>query len=69
MPYCGWLLAQVNIWLQKTFGGDEVPQYEITPRTVNVLYDLMQRNEWQDKCAGIITDDLRQKAEEYNAEG
>lgn len=60
---------QVHCWLEKVFGGDGVPHYEVNHRTTELLYNLKQLNEKQDKAADIITEDLQQKAEEYEVEG
>lgn len=51
------------------FGGQPVPQYEITSRNLDILTELMQRNKQQDASAELVAQDLRQKAEEYDTEG
>ena len=56
-------------WLEKVFGGEEVPAYELNSRTISILYELMLRNDRFDKSTCLISDDLKQKAEEYAAEG
>ncbi|XP_002732759.1 HAUS augmin-like complex subunit 1 [Saccoglossus kowalevskii] len=58
----------VQAWLDRLFVGSDVPQYEINERTIDILYDLMERNESRDKEAEALIEDLNQKAEEYNVE-
>lgn len=60
---------QVEAWLQKVLVGQEIPQYEINQRTLDLLSQLQKRNERQDKCAELIIQDWHQKAEEYTVEG
>lgn len=51
------------------FGGQPVPQYEITSRNLDILTTLMHRNKQQDAAAELVAEDLRQKADEYDTEG
>ena len=44
----------MKIWLEKLYGGEAIPQYEINQRTIDVLYDLMLKNEQQDKWTNIV---------------
>ncbi|XP_045215596.2 HAUS augmin-like complex subunit 1 [Mercenaria mercenaria] len=59
---------EVQIWLEKIFGDQSVPSYELNQFTVSVLYNLMHRNEQKEKDCQLLIEDLRQKAEEYNVE-
>ncbi|XP_072050410.1 HAUS augmin-like complex subunit 1 [Amphiura filiformis] len=59
---------EVRAWLEKVFGGADIPQYEINEHTIDILYGLMQRNQERDRDTQIIIDDFNQKAEEYHAE-
>ncbi|XP_013389907.1 HAUS augmin-like complex subunit 1 isoform X2 [Lingula anatina] len=59
---------QVRVWLEKLYAGDPIPQYEISQRPVEILYELMLKNEQNDRCAQLLIEDDRQKAEEYNLE-
>lgn len=58
----------IQVWLEKVFGGDSVPAYELNQRTIQTLYKLMKLNEARDKDVSIIVEDMRQKTEEYNSE-
>ena len=59
----------MSLWLDKLYGGESVPQYEINTRTVDILYDLMRANQRQDeRAAALVADDLMIKADEYSAE-
>ena len=60
---------QIQSWLDKLFGGETVSQYEINPRTTEILWELKCKNEFQDRSKAIIIEDLQQKIDEYNAEG
>lgn len=62
-------LHQVQNWLERVFGGNPVPQYEINEDTIGILHRLMKKNESQDRAVSMIVDDLKQKALEYKAEG
>lgn len=46
-----------------------MPAYELNEHTVTVLHSLMRRNEQKEKDTQLLVEDLRQKADEYNAEG
>lgn len=59
----------MEAWLEKMFGGQPVPQYEITSRNIDILTTLMHRNKQQDAAAELVAEDLRQKADEYDTEG
>lgn len=61
--------SQVQVWLEKLFGDKPVPAYELNEYTVGVLHNLMKRNEHKEADTQLLIDDLRQKADEYNAEG
>lgn len=58
----------IQVWLEKVFGGDSVPSYELNKRTIDTLYKLMKLNESKDRDTSLVIDDLRQKTEEYNSE-
>lgn len=60
---------EVQLWLEKLYGGDQVPDYELNETTVSTLHDLMRKNEKRDTDMQLIIEDLRQKADEYNGEG
>lgn len=57
------------MWLEKLFGDKPVPSYELNQYTVGVLHNLKKRNELKEANTQLLIEDLRQKADEYNAEG
>ena len=57
------------MWLEKLFGDKPVPSYELNQYTVGVLHNLKKRNELKEADTQLLIEDLRQKADEYNAEG
>ena len=60
---------QVQAWLDSLYAGKPVPSFERSERTIDLLYQLMQRNLAIDQDTQLIIQDLRQKAMEYTAEG
>ncbi|XP_060572037.1 HAUS augmin-like complex subunit 1 [Ruditapes philippinarum] len=59
---------EVQVWLERVFGDQSVPSYELNQSTVSMLFNLMRRNEQKEKDCQLLIEDLRQKAEEYNVE-
>lgn len=59
---------EVEAWLEKIFGNQPVPKYEINSFTLDTLTALMHRNKIQDQSAELVRQDLRIKAEEYGTE-
>jgi len=62
-------LFEVDAWLQKVFAEQSVPAYEVNQQTLDLLSQLQQANERQDKCNELIVHDMQLKADEYRAEG
>ncbi|XP_053427783.1 HAUS augmin-like complex subunit 1 isoform X2 [Nycticebus coucang] len=60
--------AQVAAWLKKIFGDHPIPQYEVNPRTTEILYHLSERNRVRDRDVYLVIEDLKQKASEYESE-
>ncbi|XP_049757038.1 HAUS augmin-like complex subunit 1 [Elephas maximus indicus] len=60
--------AQVAAWLKKIFGDHPIPQYEVNPRTTEILYHLSERNKARDRDVSLVIEDLKQKASEYESE-
>ena len=58
----------VRLWLEQTFVDQPIPQYEITEKTINILYNLMLKNQLCDRQARVVIEDHQQKVEEYNTE-
>nr|XP_035126824.1 HAUS augmin-like complex subunit 1 isoform X1 [Callithrix jacchus] len=61
--------AKVAAWLKKIFGDHPIPQYEVNPRTTEILYHLSERNRLRDRDVYLVIEDLKQKASEYESEG
>ncbi|XP_063151938.1 HAUS augmin-like complex subunit 1 isoform X2 [Candoia aspera] len=62
-------LTGVASWLKKTFGDQPIPPYEADARTVDILYELAERNESRDGDVSLLTEDMKQKAAEYESDG
>ncbi|XP_033277231.1 HAUS augmin-like complex subunit 1 isoform X1 [Orcinus orca] len=60
--------AQVAAWLKKIFGDHPIPQYEVNPRTTQILHHLSGRNRVRDRDVYLVIEDLKQKAREYESE-
>uniref|UniRef100_A0A2K6BB76 HAUS augmin like complex subunit 1 n=1 Tax=Macaca nemestrina TaxID=9545 RepID=A0A2K6BB76_MACNE len=59
----------VAAWLEKIFGPDHpIPQYEVNPRTTEILHHLSERNRARDRGVYLVIEDLKQKASEYKSE-
>ncbi|KAK2506215.1 hypothetical protein MC885_013974 [Smutsia gigantea] len=59
---------QVAVWLKKIFGDQPIPQYEVNPRTTEILHHLSERNRVRDRDVYLVIEDLKQKASEYESE-
>ncbi|PNJ80646.1 HAUS1 isoform 5, partial [Pongo abelii] len=59
---------QVAAWLKKIFGDHPIPQYEVNPRTTEILHHLSERNRVRDRDVYLVIEDLKQKASEYESE-
>lgn len=60
---------QIGVWLEDVFGGEPVPSYELNKQTIRMLHDLRRKNMAMDEDTQLVIEDLRQKTNEYNAEG
>uniref|UniRef100_A0A8D0IUX1 HAUS augmin like complex subunit 1 n=1 Tax=Sus scrofa TaxID=9823 RepID=A0A8D0IUX1_PIG len=60
--------AQVAAWLKKIFGDHSIPQYEVNPRTTEILHHLAECNRVRDRDVCLVIEDLKQKAREYESE-
>uniref|UniRef100_A0A2K6QD65 HAUS augmin like complex subunit 1 n=1 Tax=Rhinopithecus roxellana TaxID=61622 RepID=A0A2K6QD65_RHIRO len=60
--------TQVAAWLKKIFGDHPIPQYEVNPRTTEILHHLSERNRVRDRDVCLVVEDLKQKASEYESE-
>ncbi|NXS65881.1 HAUS1 protein, partial [Pandion haliaetus] len=59
---------QVTLWLNKIYGNQPVPQYEVNARTIDILYELVECSEARDRDVSLLIEDMKQKATEYEAE-
>ncbi|CAM9107137.1 unnamed protein product [Bubo scandiacus] len=64
----GHLRRRFTLWLKKMYGNQPVLQYEVNPRTVDILYELAECNEARDRDVSLLIEDMKQKATEYEAE-
>lgn len=63
------LATQVNSWLSTVFGDQPAPHFEVNTRTVDILYQVAQSSEARCSDTALLTEDLKQKASEYEADG
>ncbi|XP_078265410.1 HAUS augmin-like complex subunit 1 [Rhinoraja longicauda] len=59
---------KISMWLSKMFGDQQIPSYEVNPRTTDILCRLMEWNETRDHDVELLIEDLKQKAEEYKSD-
>ena len=62
-------MVKVAAWLKKIFGDHSIPQYEVNPRTTEILHHLAECNRVRDRDVCLVIEDLKQKAREYESEG
>ncbi|KAI4814091.1 hypothetical protein KUCAC02_003298 [Chaenocephalus aceratus] len=62
-------ISKVNSWLSEVFGDQPVPHFEVNTRTVDILFQLAQSSEARCRDTALLSEDLKQKASEYQAEG
>ncbi|XP_063175456.1 HAUS augmin-like complex subunit 1 isoform X2 [Chroicocephalus ridibundus] len=61
-------LQRIALWLKKIYKNQPIPAFEANKRTVDILYDLAERNEARDRDVSLLIEDMMQKATEYEAE-
>ncbi|XP_017273522.1 HAUS augmin-like complex subunit 1 [Kryptolebias marmoratus] len=61
-------IKKVNSWLGAVFGDQPVPQFEVSTRTVDILYQLAQSSEARCSDTAHLIGDLKQKTSEYQAD-
>ncbi|XP_013858702.1 HAUS augmin-like complex subunit 1 [Austrofundulus limnaeus] len=61
-------IKKVNSWLSAVFGDQPVPQFEVTTRTVDILYQLAQSSEARCSDTAHLIEDFKQKTSEYQAD-
>lgn len=61
-------MCSSDLWLEKMFAGDDVPEFELNASNITLLYNLMKCNEQADKDTQVLVEDYQLKAEEYNIE-
>uniref|UniRef100_A0A8C3PQ90 HAUS augmin-like complex subunit 1 n=1 Tax=Calidris pygmaea TaxID=425635 RepID=A0A8C3PQ90_9CHAR len=57
----------VVTWLKKVYGNEPIPECEINESTVDFLYNLAECNEARESDAVLQIENMKQKAEEYEA--
>uniref|UniRef100_A0A6I8P802 HAUS augmin like complex subunit 1 n=1 Tax=Ornithorhynchus anatinus TaxID=9258 RepID=A0A6I8P802_ORNAN len=63
------LAIEIASWLKKVFGDQPIPQYEVNPRTTEILCYLAECNQARDRDVSLVIEDLKQKAAEYESQG
>eukprot|EP01113_Clastostelium_recurvatum_P043657 TRINITY_DN7259_c0_g1_i3.p1 TRINITY_DN7259_c0_g1~~TRINITY_DN7259_c0_g1_i3.p1 ORF type:complete len:327 (+),score=82.76 TRINITY_DN7259_c0_g1_i3:22-981(+) len=58
-------LQVVLSWLKSIYKARPIPQFEVNPVTVSVLYALARRNQTAERDAALLLPDLTQKTQEY----
>ncbi|KAM6302371.1 HAUS augmin-like complex subunit 1 isoform 1-T1 [Podargus strigoides] len=61
-------LKRVTLWLQKIYGNEPIPKYEMNARTVDILYELVECNEATDGDVSLLIENMNQEAAKYEAE-
>ncbi|NWI83959.1 HAUS1 protein, partial [Dryoscopus gambensis] len=59
---------QVTLWLKKIYGDMPVPKYEVNERTVDILHEVMEFNEENDRDVSLLIEDMKDQATKYEAE-
>ncbi|XP_068031830.1 HAUS augmin-like complex subunit 1 [Anomalospiza imberbis] len=61
-------LVRVTLWLKKLFTIVPIPVYEVNERTVDILHEVMERNEEREKDVMLLIKDMKDRASKYEAE-
>ncbi|XP_021744585.1 AUGMIN subunit 1-like [Chenopodium quinoa] len=63
-------IQEVKAWLVSQFDavGKDVPEFEYTPRSIAHLHNIASVSQAKTQAAGIVANDLRQKAAEYRSQ-
>ncbi|KAF2352281.1 hypothetical protein FHG87_016964 [Trinorchestia longiramus] len=62
--------AEVKQWLEEIFSGSaNIPDFEKTSPSINLLYQLMKESKRADHQARVLTEDYKIRAHEYAAKG
>ncbi|KAI6058338.1 Coiled-coil domain-containing protein 5 [Aix galericulata] len=61
-------LRQVTSWLKEVFVNRPVPYYEVTPQTVDILYNLKEYSETRERHLAFLVEDTEKRAAEYEAQ-
>ncbi|KFP78028.1 HAUS augmin-like complex subunit 1, partial [Acanthisitta chloris] len=59
---------QVALWLKKIYGHQAIPEYEVNERTVDILHDIMEYNEANDRDASFLIENMKEEVTEYEEE-
>lgn len=55
--------------MEKLYGKEGVPEYEINSRTISYLHTLAKQHDANEKRAQLVIEDMEQKTAEYAEEG
>lgn len=62
--------SKVISWLESQYESKEnIPKFEVTPHTIQILFEIAVKNEKRNKQAELIKQDWEQKTEYYRNEG
>ncbi|KGL87740.1 HAUS augmin-like complex subunit 1, partial [Charadrius vociferus] len=53
---------------KKIYGNEPIPEYKVSARTIDILYDLAECTEARARDVSLLIEDTKQKAAEYEAE-
>ncbi|NWI90448.1 HAUS1 protein, partial [Pitta sordida] len=56
---------QVTVWLKKIYGDMPIPDYEVNEKTVDILYDFMERSEARNRDVSLLIEEMKHHATEY----
>ncbi|NXP54971.1 HAUS1 protein, partial [Heliornis fulica] len=56
---------QINLWLNKIFEKQPVPEYEVNEKSVDTLYELLEVTEARDRDVSLLIEDMKEKETEY----
>ncbi|NXS10880.1 HAUS1 protein, partial [Neodrepanis coruscans] len=57
---------QVGLWLKKIYGDEPIPEYEVNEKTVDILHDIMERNEARDRDVSLMIECMKEQEAEYD---
>mmetsp|Transcript_17899 Transcript_17899/g.27996 ORF Transcript_17899/g.27996 Transcript_17899/m.27996 type:complete len:285 (-) Transcript_17899:45-899(-) len=62
-------LVMVYSWLSSVYKNRQPPEWEMNPYTINILYEIANKNREKDEDISILKKDYELKTQEYEADG